>query len=171
MQLSHWRFIINLSISNKSPKTLKAMNERSCLQDFWYHHNLQSNVFSLPASDLFTKRILYFLYSFSFSCLFLYFLLDYRSFNIFIFIFLLSYLNFSFFFTFSGKVWNYSYNGMGLDLSRERGDNGLFITLVRKVLNNILLFVGLTTLGAFSEFLFVDSISFQPLVYRRGKFM
>ena len=36
--------------------------------------------------------------------------------------------------------------------SREGGDIGLFISLVPKVLNNVLLFVGSTTLGAFIEF-------------------
>ena len=34
----------------------------------------------------------------------------------------------------------------------ERGDNGLFITIVPKVFKNVLLFVCLTTLGTFKEF-------------------
>ena len=37
-------------------------------------------------------------------------------------------------------------------ISREGGDNELFFTLVPKVLNNVFLFVELTTLGNFAEF-------------------
>ena len=35
---------------------------------------------------------------------------------------------------------------------RERGDNGLFITLVHKFLQSVFLFVGLPTLGTLIEF-------------------
>ena len=34
-------------------------------------------------------------------------------------------------------------------MSESEGDNGLFITLVLKVLNNVFLLLGLTTLGNF----------------------
>ena len=33
------------------------------------------------------------------------------------------------------------------DIFRERGDNGLFLTLVQKFYNNVFLFLDLTTLG------------------------
>ena len=42
---------------------------------------------------------------------------------------------------------------------REGGDIGLFITQVPKVFNNIFLFVDLTTMGTFIEFLMFSSFS------------
>ena len=41
-------------------------------------------------------------------------------------------------------------------IQREIGDNGLFNQLVPKVLHNVCFFDGLTTLGTFTEFWFID---------------
>ena len=51
---------------------------------------------------------------------------------------------------------------------REGVDNGLFITLVPKVLNNVFLFDGSTTLGIFNELWLVGSFSWLIAIYRRG---
>ena len=61
-------------------------------------------------------------------------------------------------------------------LVREGGDIGLFITLVPKVLNNIFLFFGLTTLGTLNLICWLTKLSvqtFKPLIvnYRRSNFV
>ena len=54
------------------------------------------------------------------------------------------------------KFWQNIPYGNFFQPQRERGDNGLNITLVHKV---VVLIVGLTTLGTFTEFLLVGLLS------------
>ena len=65
-------------------------------------------------------------------------------------------------------------------MAGERGGNGLFITLVPKVYNNVFLFVGLTTLGDLLNFdwlykccIKINVQIFPPiiLIQQRGNFV
>ena len=56
------------------------------------------------------------------------------------------------------------------DLTGKEGDNGLFITLVPKLFNNVFLFLGSTALGTFNEFGLFDSLACPNVSTRRRNY-